>query len=64
MFDRKSGSLMLEASESKVARLVLESQELFYFVSSLTMLKRHCDSFEDAQRIVANTGVSQVVVKA
>jgi hypothetical protein len=64
MSDRKSNPLLLDAAEAKVARLVLETHELFYYVSSLTMLRRHCDSFEDAQRIVANTGVSQIVVKA
>lgn len=46
----------------KVARFVSTTKELFYFVSGLTMLRRHCESFEDAQRIVAACGFPQTLV--
>lgn len=47
----------------KVARFVEASKELFYYITGLTMLCRHCESLEDAQRMVACSGVNQHVVR-
>jgi hypothetical protein len=49
-------------TEMKIARFVSATRELFYFVSCLTMLCRHCESFEEAERIVANSGFPQKLV--
>lgn len=46
----------------KVARFVTTTKELFYFISGLQMLCRHCESFEEAQRIVAASGFPQTLV--
>lgn len=46
----------------KVARFVSATRELFYFVSGLTMLCRRCESLEEAERIIANTGFPQTLV--
>jgi hypothetical protein len=46
----------------KTARFVASSHELFYFVSSLTMARRHCESLEEAERFIAVTGISQRLV--
>jgi hypothetical protein len=52
----------VEVREMKIARFVAASKELFYFVSGLQMLRRHCESLEEAQRIVAACGFPQEVV--
>ena len=52
----------VEVRDMKIARFVAASKELFYFVSGLTMLRRHCETFEEAQRIVAACGYPQTVV--
>ena len=46
----------------KIARFVSATRELFYYVSSLTMICRRCESLEEAQRIVANAGYPQTLV--
>ncbi len=46
----------------KVARFVAASKELFYFVSGLTMLRRHCENIEEAQRIIEGCGFPQTLV--
>ncbi len=46
----------------KTARFVAATRELFYFISAVTMLRRHCESIEEAKRIVASTGVNQILV--
>ncbi len=46
----------------KIARFVAASKELFYYVSGLTMLCRHCESLEEAQRIVACSGFPQTLI--
>lgn len=46
----------------KIARFVAGTKELFYFVSGLTMMRRHCESLEQAERIVAATGFPQTLV--
>lgn len=48
----------------RIARFVAATRELFYFITGVTMLCRHCESLEEAQRIVAATGISQTLVKA
>lgn len=45
----------------KIARFVSATKELFYYISSLTMICRHCDSYEEAQRIVANAEFPQTL---
>jgi hypothetical protein len=46
----------------KIARFVSATKELFYFVSGLTMLCRRCESFEEAERIIASCGFPQTLV--
>jgi hypothetical protein len=46
----------------KVARFVASTKELFYFVSSLIMARRYCESLTDAERFVAASGVNQRLV--
>lgn len=46
----------------KIARFVASSKELFYFVSSLIMARRYCESLTEAERIIAVTGISQKLV--
>ena len=46
----------------KIARFVAATQELFYYISGLTMLRRHCETFEEAQRIIACSEVPQKLV--
>jgi hypothetical protein len=46
----------------KVARFVAATKELFYFVSGLTMIRRYCESLEEAQRIIAASGFPQTLV--
>ncbi len=48
----------------KIARFVAATRELFYFISGVTMLCRHCESLEEAERIIAATGISQTLVRA
>ncbi len=38
------------------------SKQLFYFVSQLNMVCRHCETPEHAQQIVLQTGVPQDLV--
>ncbi|MDQ2777331.1 MAG: hypothetical protein M3Y57_20795 [Acidobacteriota bacterium] len=47
----------------KVARFVAATKELFYYISGLTMLRRHCETLEEARGIVARTGVDQNLVQ-
>ena len=47
----------------KVARFVEATKELFYYISGLTMLRRHCETLEEARRIVAGTGIDQNLVQ-
>ena len=47
----------------KIARFVEASKELFYYITGLTMLCRHCESLEEAERMVACSGVSQQVFR-
>ena len=47
----------------KVARFVAASKELFYFVSSMMMMRRYCETIEDAERIIAGTDVNQTLVQ-
>lgn len=46
----------------KIARFVASSKELFYFVSSLIMARRYCESLVEAERFIAVTGISQRLV--
>ena len=46
----------------RTARFVAASRELFYFITSVTMLCRHCESLDDARRIVEASGISQNLV--
>ncbi len=46
----------------KIARFVASTKELFYFVSSLIMARRHCESLSEAERLIAVTGISQRLV--
>jgi hypothetical protein len=46
----------------KVARFVTASKELFYFISVLQMIRRHCETIEEAQRIIAFCGFTQTLV--
>lgn len=46
----------------KIARFVASSHELFYYVSSLIMARRHCESLREAERIIAATGINQRLV--
>jgi hypothetical protein len=48
---------------TRIARFVETTRELFYYISGLTMLCRHCESLEDAQRMVACSGVEQQLVR-
>ena len=46
----------------KIARFVASTKELFYFVSSLMMTRRYCESLQQAERLVEMTGISQRLV--
>jgi hypothetical protein len=48
----------------KIARFIASSKELFYFVSGLEMICRHCETYEDAERIIACSGFPQTLVVA
>jgi hypothetical protein len=43
----------------KIARFVAATKELFYYISGLTMMQRRCESLEEAQKIVACSGIEQ-----
>lgn len=47
----------------KIARFISSSKQLFYFVSKLDMVCRHCETLEYAQKIVLQTGIAQDVVE-
>lgn len=47
----------------KIARFVSWSKQLFYFVSPLNMICRHCETLEQARAIVMQTGIAQNVVE-
>jgi hypothetical protein len=47
----------------KIARFISSSKQLFYFVSTLDMVCRHCESLEYAHKIVLQTGIAQDVVE-
>lgn len=47
----------------KIARYLSSSKQLFYFVSNLDMVCRHCETIEYAQKIVLQTGIAQNVVE-
>lgn len=47
----------------KIARFLSSSKQLFYFVSSLDMVCRHCETLEHAQKMVMQTGIAQDVVE-
>lgn len=47
----------------KIARYISSSKQLFYFVSKLDMVCRHCETLEHAQKIVLQTGIAQDVVE-
>lgn len=47
----------------KIARFLSSSKQLFYFVSSLDMVCRHCETLEYAQKIVRQTGIAQDLVE-
>jgi hypothetical protein len=51
-----------EDKPMKIARFVPSSHELFYYVSSLIMACRHCESLQEAERIIAVSGISQRLV--
>jgi hypothetical protein len=46
----------------KTARFVAASRELFYFITSVTMLCRYCETLEEAKRMIAASGISQNLV--
>ncbi|HEX4773367.1 MAG TPA: hypothetical protein VH351_21220 [Bryobacteraceae bacterium] len=46
----------------KVARFITASKELFYFVSGLDMIRRYCETPEEAKRIVECCGYPQTLV--
>jgi len=46
----------------KIARFMSASKQLFYFVSKLDMVCRHCETLEHAQKIVLQTGIPQDLV--
>jgi hypothetical protein len=46
----------------KIARFVTSSKELFYFISELQMIRRHCETLEEARRIIALSGFTQTLV--
>jgi hypothetical protein len=48
--------------EMKVARFITASKELFYFVSGLQMIRRHCESQEEAKRILECCGFPQTLI--
>lgn len=43
----------------KKARFMSSSKQLFYYVSQLDMVCRHCENLEHALKIVRQTGVPQ-----
>jgi hypothetical protein len=43
----------------KTARFIPATKELFYFVSTLTMIRRHCETIEQAQQIITQSGIPQ-----
>jgi len=47
----------------KIARFMSSSKQLFYFVSKLDMVCRHCENLEHAQKIVLQTGIAQDLVQ-
>jgi hypothetical protein len=47
----------------KIARFVTSSKELFYFVSSLIMARRYCESRQEAEKLIAVTGINQRLVE-
>ncbi len=47
----------------KIARFVASTKELFYFVSSLMMARRHCEDLVEAERFIAITGINQRLVE-
>jgi hypothetical protein len=47
----------------KIARFVASTKELFYFVSSLMMERRHCESLQQAEKLIAVTGINQRLVE-
>lgn len=47
----------------KKARFISSSKQLFYFVSTLDMVCRHCETLEHAKKIVLQTGIAQDVVE-
>ena len=47
----------------KIARFVSWSKQLFYFVSPLDMVCRHCETLEHARKIVLQTGIPQDLVE-
>lgn len=47
----------------KIARFIASSKQLFYFVSKLDMVCRHCETLEHAQLIVRQSGIAQDVVE-
>lgn len=46
----------------KIARFVAATNELFYYISGLTMIQRRCETLQDAERIIACTGIDQKLV--
>ena len=59
---RKNSSVRVWSGTMKIARFLSSSKQLYYFVSSLSMVCRHCDSLEHAQKIVLQTGIAQDLV--
>ena len=47
----------------KIARFISSSKQLFYFVSTLDMVCRHCETLDHAKKIVLQTGIAQNVVE-
>jgi hypothetical protein len=43
----------------KTARFITATKELFYFVSTLTMIRRYCETVEQAQQIITQSGIPQ-----
>jgi len=43
----------------KTARFISATKELFYFVSALTMIRRYCETLEQAQQIITQSGIPQ-----
>jgi hypothetical protein len=56
-------TLQKDRDTMKLARFVSATKQLFYYTSGLTMFCRYCESFEQAERIVAASGIPQTLVQ-